>query len=219
VALSSFLLHRMAFLSFELPSLKDLAIAQEGMLADWLAKELRGLEYRFKDSPHDDEIAAEHCETLVDELRMCESRFPQYMRSSNFLVSYGAIESGFHRLAKGLHRDGRSLAKPPDKYFYIRDAMGFFETVGVDLKKFESDWATLDTYRLVRNCIAHSSGVVNPADKDYNSLVGFVRSHTGASISETNRIVLESSWCSSFLDVGEAVARAICQQLVPQRGL
>lgn len=214
--ISSIALQRSILLHFELPSLADLASEQEYMLTDWLQKMLDGLKDSTEAEMERDEIAQEHFELLVDEIRFREDKFPQLLRASNFLIGYGAVESGLHRLAIATYRDGKNSTEPAARNFYVRSAKDYFELSGVDFQKFAGDWEMLDSFRLVRNVIAHSGGIVNQADADYTALVAFVATRHDVEINSTQRIVLAESWCRNFVQVGQDVVQAICDQLVPR---
>ena len=153
----------------------------------------------------------------MDEIRYCEVKYPRLLRASNFLIGYGAVESGLHQLATAIYRDGKNPIAPPARNFYIRNARDYFESSGVDFSKCAIEWGALDSSRLVRNVIAHSAGIVNPADGEYADLVAFINTRNDVEIDNAQRIVLADSWCRNFAQVGQDVVRSICDQLIPGR--
>lgn len=215
VKMSSIALHRSILLDFDLPIIADLASEQEFMLTDWLNTRFDALKGGVEAELENDEHQQEHLEILVDEIRFCEVKFPRLLRASNFLIGYGAVESGLHQLATATYRDGMNTTAPLARGFYIRSARDYFESSGVDFSKFAGEWGALDSYRLVRNVIAHSAGIVDPADKEYIDLVAFINTRNDVEIDNKQQIVLADSWCRNFAEVGQNVVRSICDQLLP----
>lgn len=212
--LSAIALSRTILVDIELPNLADLATEQESMLADWLAKLMAELRVPTESEMEADDLQRQHFEILVDDLQFRQDRFPQLLRSSNFLIAYGTMESALHGLARATYRDQLCAAAPIARNFYIKSARTYFESANVDFAKFIADWDVLDKYRLVRNVIAHNSGLVDPAGNDYVALMAFVNSRGDIRIDNNRSLMLGDVWCRNFVAVGQNVVRAICDQLL-----
>jgi len=99
----------------------------------------------------------------------------------------------------------------------MRQAMTFLikvQRISFSLGK-SAEWAKIQNYRILRNCIVHNEGKLNERTNSYDKLKKYVECNPTLSLSKYgDEIILDRGFCEEMIDI---VERFLLSVLVASR--
>ena len=132
-------------------------------------------------------------ECLASDIEKVQEVFPRILRYSLFVTSMAKFEYGIVSLCKGaknifeLTSEFNTKNKPIIKLGieYLKTQKG----LEINTKKFDDRIELMENYRIIRNCIVHSDGVITRKE-DEERLRQFIKESRTFNIDRHNRIIL-----------------------------
>lgn len=148
--------------------------SRDGTAAVWSDFEAR---FNLLTSQLDEDQVGEYVDIMYDDLASVRDTSPQLSRRAHCLILYGAFEQSLRETCQVAKWLGLS-SDNPGKCRNMSDFRQFFLPI-IGAPAFGIEWWWVDSWRLVRNCIAHNGGYLIRAVNGVNArdIERFVASH------------------------------------------
>jgi len=112
----------------------------------------------------------------VEEWVYYYDEFPYILRNSFFVSAYSLLEFDIDVICRKLKRTKEIPINLSDLYGDLLKRLKlYFKLAAVEYSFNGKTWKEINEYSKLRNCIIHNNGLLKKDDKDYKSLINYVK--------------------------------------------